>query len=64
MHAVAEGLGVNRAAKEFNIPKSTLKRRIKQPGATKRIGRPHDLPKEVEEDLVKHLLHLANMFYG
>lgn len=64
VHAVEEGLGINKAADMFNIPKTTLKRRLKHTRDSKCIGRPHDLPKEVEEDLVKHLLHLENMFYG
>ncbi|XP_069702661.1 uncharacterized protein [Periplaneta americana] len=63
--AISEGVGVNEAARRYNIPSATLKRynkrkdtKIRQP------GHPLDLPQEVENDLVTHLLQLEKMFYG
>lgn len=66
LKAVKDGVHINEAARRFNIPQTTLKRynkgEVSMPIVP--IGRPTDLPAEVEEDLVQHLLHLERMFYG
>jgi hypothetical protein len=64
--AVKDGVGINEAARTYNVPKTTLKRYNTGKAKTSLvpIGHPMDLPSVVEEDLVRHLLHLENMFYG
>ncbi|KAJ4436930.1 hypothetical protein ANN_17062, partial [Periplaneta americana] len=63
--AISEGVGVNEAARRYNIPSATLKRYNKRKDAKiRQPGHPLDLPQEVENDLVTHLLQLEKMFYG
>ncbi|KAJ4451002.1 hypothetical protein ANN_02438 [Periplaneta americana] len=63
--AISEGVGVNEAARRYNIPSATLKRYNKRNDAKiRQPGHPLDLPQEVENDLVTHLLQLEKMFYG
>lgn len=62
-------MGLNEAARTFSVPKATLKRRIDGTNnvakeGNKNFGRCVDLPKEVEEDLVKHILFLEERFFG
>jgi hypothetical protein len=62
-------MGLNAAARTYGVPKATLKRRIdkKNKNATERaqnFGRPRDLPKELEDDLVRHILSLEESFFG
>ncbi|XP_069680594.1 uncharacterized protein [Periplaneta americana] len=63
--AISEGVGVNEAARRYNIPSATLKTYNKRKDAKiSQPGHPLDLPQEVENDLVTHLLQLEKMFYG
>ncbi|XP_069698836.1 uncharacterized protein [Periplaneta americana] len=63
--AISEGVGVNEAARRYNIPSATLKRYNKRKDAKiRQPGHPLDLSQEVENDLVTHLLQLEKMFYG
>ncbi|KAJ4440924.1 hypothetical protein ANN_10772 [Periplaneta americana] len=63
--AISEGVGVNEAARRYNIPSATLKTYNKRKDAKiRQPGHPLDLPQEVENDLVTHLLQLEKMFYG
>jgi len=62
-------LGLNKAAKFFCVPKATLQRHVH--GTNKRaregmksLGRSTDLPLEIENDLVEHILLLESRFYG
>ncbi|XP_069700846.1 uncharacterized protein [Periplaneta americana] len=62
--AISEGVGVNEAARRYNIPSTTLKRYNKKKDAKiRQPGHPLDLPQEMENDLVTHL-QLEKMFYG
>lgn len=61
IEAVAKGtMGVNEAAREFGIPKTTLKRRLKSDNKSKtdRLGPPSCLGDEAENKLVNHILKL------
>ncbi len=66
MDAVKNGLlGVNRAAMEFGVPKTTLKDRIA--GRVihgTNIGRDPFLSKQEEEELVKFLVKCSKMGFG
>ena len=62
-------MGINKAAKTFSIPKTTLLRRFKQKNkyandSTIQLGRPIDIPMELEQQLAEHCLKLESMFYG
>ncbi|KAJ4444462.1 hypothetical protein ANN_06254, partial [Periplaneta americana] len=58
-------VGVNEAARRYNIHSATLKRYNKRKDAKiRQPGHPLDLSQEVENDLVTHLLQLEKMFYG
>jgi len=62
-------MGVNKAARTYSVPKATLLRHIKQvnvhaPSGDKSLGRSPDLPRDVENDLVQHILLLEARFYG
>lgn len=58
--AVSEGTGVNAAAKQFGIPKTTLKRRIKRKNFTveNRLGPSSSLGSEAEKKLAQHIIKL------
>jgi hypothetical protein len=60
------GVCVNEAARIYSVPKTTRKRHNTGKATTcfVPIGHPMDLLNVVEEDLVRHLLHLEKMFYG
>ena len=65
----AGDIGLNKCASEYGIPKATLKRHIDgsnkyAKGCLKTLGRQQVLPEYVEEELVKHILTLENMFFG
>ena len=64
LKAVSEGMGVNRAAEEFGIPKTTLKDRIsgKVIHGTK-SGRTPYLTLEEEDELVQFIVSSAKMGY-
>jgi transposase-like protein len=64
--AVKDGVGVNEAARTYNVLKTTLKRHNTGKSISSLVsnGHPVDLPNKVEEDLVQHLLHLENILYG
>ena len=70
MNAYEAGdIGLNKCASEYGIPKATLKRHIDgsnkyAKGCLKTLGRQQVLPEYVEEELVKHILTLENMFFG
>jgi hypothetical protein len=56
-------MGLNCAARTYIVPKATLKRRIdgtniNAVGHKQLFGRTADLPEEVENDLVSHVLLL------
>lgn len=62
-------MGLNEAARNFNVPKATLQRHLK--GFNKRskdgknqLGRSQDLPDDIENDLVSHIMTMESRFYG
>lgn len=62
-------MGIRVASRHFGIPKSTLKDHIDgrhklAMGIATHIGRPSMLPKEVEDELVMHILKCESMFLG
>lgn len=62
-------MNLRKAATTYKVPKATLKRRLdgKNINAVehkKHFGRSVDLPEELEEDLVKHILMLEENFFG
>ncbi|XP_018573656.1 uncharacterized protein LOC108912761 [Anoplophora glabripennis] len=63
------GIGLNECAKVYHIPKATLKRHIENKNkianaGTKKFGKGTILPKDVEEELVKHIIKLEEMMFG
>ena len=66
MDAVKSGLlGVNRAALEYGVPKTTLKDRIAgRVSHGTNIGSKPYLSKKEEEELVKFLINCSKMGYG
>ena len=62
-------MGLNASAKAYGVPKATLKRHLDGSnkhanGEIKKLGRQQVLPLHVEEELVKHLVAMENMFFG
>lgn len=64
MEAVSSGMGTNRAAREYGIPKTTLINRIRNRNSTKsgNLGRLACLPHDAELKLVQHIVKLQK--YG
>ena len=61
--------GLNKAAKDFGVPKATLQRHVKglnkrSKDGSRQLGRAQDLTQEMEEDLVSHILLMESRFYG
>ena len=61
--------GLNRAAKNYNVPKATLKRHLDKVNkyakdGEKHLGRPSDLPEDIEQQLTEHIMHMEARFYG
>lgn len=56
---------IRKAAKTYNIPFSTLQERLKtnnfQPVE---LGRPSIFTSQQESEMAKHIINLANLFYG
>lgn len=65
MEAITRGMSVNKASTVFRIPRTTLRRQIKQQNPTAKLGsrKPVFNPTQ-EEELLKHLLDLENRFHG
>ena len=65
-----EGIGWLKAAKRFNVPQATLRRRAKGTnklihGTNKGLGRfQTTLPQEVETELLKHILDFESRLFG
>ena len=62
-------MGTKKAAKQFDVPKTTLLRRLKNTnkialGSRKMLGRSTDLPEEIENQLAKHIEDMEARFYG
>lgn len=62
-------MGLNEAARTYQVPKATLSRHlngnnIKAIEHTQHFGRGADLPQEIEDDLVQHILLLEERFFG
>jgi len=66
MKRINEGnISLHKAAKEFEIPYSTLQKRYNKPTQTApRLGRLPIFHKQQEELLADHLIHMSNIFYG
>ena len=59
-------MGYLRAAKHFNVPRTTLYRYVKKNKEIKKekLGRKAVLPPELEEELVQYLLTMESKFFG
>ncbi|XP_076816893.1 uncharacterized protein LOC143462559 [Clavelina lepadiformis] len=68
IEAVRDGtMGTKKAAKQFDVPKTTLLRRLKNMnkialGSRKMLGRSTDLPEEIENQLAKHIEDMEARF--
>ena len=65
---IEEGMAFNRASKEFGIPKPTIRRHRHGlnkycKGDVKLRGGSCALPKEVEDELVRHIKSLDDLFF-
>ncbi|CAH1997749.1 unnamed protein product [Acanthoscelides obtectus] len=61
--------GLNEIARSYKVPKATLKRRIDDTnknvhGCEKKFGRSTDLPLEIENEIVNHVLELERSLFG
>jgi len=64
LKAIAEGMGVNRAAMEYGVPRTTLKDRVAgrvEHGC--KSGRSPYLTHEEEQELVDYLITCSNIGY-
>ena len=62
-------MGLNASSKAYGVPKATLKRHLLNQNVhandeVKSHGRSTDLPREIEDELVQHILRLEEMFFG
>ena len=62
-------MGVNEAARTYDVPRATLHRRLKGTNCfavehKKIIGSTGDLPEEVEQELVSHVIKLEEFLFG
>ena len=61
-------MGLNASAKAYGCLKAILKRHLdgsnKHANEIKKLSRQQVLPLHVEEELVKHLVAMENMFFG
>ncbi|XP_076388843.1 uncharacterized protein LOC100877113 [Megachile rotundata] len=57
-------MGFNEAHRTYNIPKPTLRRHLRELNTHTSFGRPKDLTKEMERELVEHVLRLERFFFG
>ena len=62
-------MGVNEAARTYDVPRATLHRRLKGTNCfavehKKIIGSTGDLPEEVEQELVSHVIKLEKFLFG
>lgn len=65
IEAVNNGNSVKKVSKDFNIPRSTLRDRLKsQNGAKPSLGRKPIFSEEQEQQLSDHVVTLAKIFYG
>ena len=71
VEAVNKGdMGIKNASRVFNVPKTTLRRRVR--GKNKRVsgsrkdlgGRAPVLSEEAEQDLVAYIIQMEEMFFG
>ena len=66
---IEEGMGFNRASKEFDIPKPTIRQHRLglnkyAKGDIKLRGGSCALSKEVEDELVRHIKRMDDLFFG
>lgn len=59
-----KSMGFNEVCRFYHIPKPTFRRHLKGLNKQKSIGRPKDLSKDMEDELVKHVLDLESSFFG
>ncbi|KAL8608290.1 hypothetical protein ACOMHN_042157 [Nucella lapillus] len=67
--AIEGGMGVNAASRQFGVPKPTIRRHRLglnkyATGDKKLRGGPCVLPKDVEDELVRHIKELDELFFG
>lgn len=66
----AKEMGLQRASKHFDVPKSTLKDKVNSGDedidklVSTKLGRKPALNLELEEELVKYCLEMESRFYG
>lgn len=68
---IEKKMGVKKASKHFEVPKTTLRRYVKESSSsqaaevtTKKLGRKPALPEALENELVEYLLYMEAKFYG
>ena len=65
MRLVSEGQSVKSVSRQFAIPRSTLRDRLKSNNNSKpSMGRPPIFNEEQEKEIAKRVIDLANLFYG
>lgn len=63
--AIKNGRSVRGVSQTFNIPRSTLQKRIKtNDSSAPSLGRSSVFSKQQEKVLADHVVHLSNLYYG
>lgn len=61
MNAVNGGMSVNKASKEFNIPRRTLRNHIRTGTSTRKLGRDTTLTALQESEICERIMRLAEV---
>lgn len=64
IEAVNGGSSIRKAARDFNIPETTIRDNMKRALPSDSLGRKATFTPEQEQELVNHVIKLANLFYG
>ena len=65
LRAVGSGMSIRNAVKQFGIPRTTLRDRLKTNDYEKpKLGKKTVFSDDFEDELSERIIHVANMFYG
>lgn len=65
LNCIQERTSIRKAAKQYNIPESTLRDKMKTPmNLNPALGRKPTFNELQEQEIAEHVIRLANLFYG
>ncbi|KAB0805657.1 hypothetical protein PPYR_02627 [Photinus pyralis] len=64
LEAINGGSSIRKAGRDFNIPESTLRDQMKLASPSVSLGRKGIFTPQQEQEIVNHVIKLANLFYG